>query len=590
MREQTLHFPPRAPSLVPLVRQLPGSLEWAVVFRTGALIDLVSGEQLERMLGIPTQFNLAESFSVALTSAGRCLAFDEAGPWVWSAQSLIEPDHNAAERFGDRLSLLPAAENSDCIGFGQLPGQPPVLMVLTIEAELATAEALFEQRPSEDSYDLLSAVGVRFLGGEWRSKYWCARFENCLADHLRAAAIADFSRSAHCNFFFLGGGHIGANLEAGLLQAASSRIKQGTSIAITTAVNLILTARTNELAMTCIPPTPESPYSFGDLVPLGILSYALRSLPGRQEAVEAASILASRYLDRHRVGDLWPFHHGRLPTALDTALILLGQNDADRIGALERFNDDSGGYLPQLSETEGDPLHMPQDVSIKHWRQADFATTCLVRGLRRSAGFEQRTSLDWLEGWFEQRAGLFFANPYLVDWALAHAISGDEQATGLRDRLTTELLASANDDGSFGRFDEPLSTSLAIATLALLGHRSRVIFLAQLRLLDMLGFQGRGPATTPFYSTRRIAPAKMPGAIDGNGILFSANQWHSLSLYEDTHRMVLDGLVIMALRAPCDPREPAPARVSQPQPRYLSASAARYVEAFALPPYLRSWR
>lgn len=590
MPEHKLASLPRIPSLIPLLHQLPASLEWAVVFRTGALLKLISAQQLERMLGLPIHSNLSKSVSAALTSAGKCLAFDEAGPWIWSGRSSIDADQTAAERFGDRLSLLSTAKDADCIGFGKLPGRSPVLMVLTIDMGVAKAEALFEQRPSEDHYDLLSAVGVRFLGGEWRSTYWCARFTNDLGDHFRAATSAHFSRTAHCNLFFLGGGYIDAHLEAGLLHAATSRIQQGLSIAVTTAVNLILTARKTGLAMTCIPPTPESPYSFGDLVPLGILTYALRGLPGQPEAVEAALILAERYLDQHRVGDLWPFHRGRLPTALDTALILLAQNDARGVGALERFRDNSGGYLPQLSEAEDDQLNMPQDTSIEHWRQTDFATTCLVRGLRRSADLEERTPISWLEAWFEHRAGLFFANPYLVDWALANAIAEDEQATGLRVRLTAELLASANDDGSFGRFDEPLSTALAIATLALLGHRSRVILLAQLRLLEMLGFQGRGPATTPFYSSRRVAPAARAGEMSGNGVLFSGEQWHWLSLYEDTHRMVLDGFVVMALRAPSDAREPAPARTSPAQPRYLSGSAARYVEEFALPPYLRSSR
>jgi hypothetical protein len=585
---QGLPSPGRRLSLLALVSQLPGSLGWGVLFRTQALVELISSTQLGTMLGLPAGIDVAESVCVALTSAGKCLAFDAEGPWVWSlGEPPVDMGAGFADRFADRLSLLPAAENADCLGFGQLPGLPPVVMALTIEGGIATAEALFEQRPPEDHYDLLAAVGVRCLGGGWRGGHWCAQFSNRLGDHLHAGTLAGFARTANCNLFFLNHGRIDERLEAGLLHAAAARVEHGLNMAIATGVNLLLAARRSELAMTCIPPAPQPSYAFGDLVPLGMLTYALRCTAKSVPAVDAAVILSGRYLQRHRSGDFWPFHHGRLPTATDSALILLGNDDAQAIDALERFADGSSGYLPQLSNGDGDELHMREGLEVQHWCQTDFATTCLVRALRLSAGLSQRTSTAWLEAWFERRAALFFANPYLVDWALALAIAGDDTAIDMRHRLTTEILASANDDGSFGRFDQPLSTALAIVALATLGHRSRTIRVAQLRLLEALEPQGRGPATTPFYASQRVPEAATAGAIRGRGIISAGGQWHALSLYEDTHRMVQGAFAALALQAPCDARERAPAPDAAPHSRYLAASAARYVEAFALPPYLR---
>ncbi len=101
-----------------------------------------------------------------------------------------------------------------------------------------------------------------------------------------------------------------------------------------TAINLILAARKTELAMTCVPPAPQPSYPFGDLVPLGLLAYSLQSMKQLSPQISAAVALAGRHLEEHRVGDLWPFHHGRLPTATDSALILLGQENAHRIDAL----------------------------------------------------------------------------------------------------------------------------------------------------------------------------------------------------------------------------------------------------------------
>jgi hypothetical protein len=203
-------------------------------------------------------------------------------------------------------------------------------------------------------------------------------------------------------------------------------------------------------------------------------------------------------------------------------------------------------------------------------------------------GLSRHTSTAWLEAQFERRSALFFANPYLVDWVLALAIAEDRDAIDLRDRLTREILASANQDGSFGRFDQPLSTALAIVALATLGHRSRTIRVAQLRLLEALEPQGQGPATTPFYATEQLPAQPASGVIRGRGMLSAGGEWHALSLYEDTHRMVLGAFAVLALQTSCDPRERATAPQQSPHPRYLAPSAARYIEAFALPPYLGS--
>lgn len=574
-------------SMVALAAQLPGGLEWGVLFRTRAFIAFTSAEQLGRMFGLPIGVDIAASACVALTSAGKCLTFAADGPWTWP---LGAPKFSAAaatpDCFAERLSTLPAAERADCLAFGQLAGFPPVVMSLAIEDGVATAEALFDRPPPDDHYDLLAAVGVRYLGGVPRGCNWRARFENRLSQHLLAGALSGFARTGHCNRFFLQHGRIDDTLAAGLVAAAAARVEGGLNAAVASAVALALSARRTELAMTCVPPAPQSPYPFGDLVPLGVLAYALRSMARRMLAAEAAASLCDRYLARHRIGHLWSFHRGRLPTATDSALILLYQANVDGVDALERFADGAGGYVPQLSNAEGDAWHMQESAALQHWCRSDFGTTCLVRALRNAAGLEQRTPTIWLENWFERRAALFFANPYLVDWVLALAIGDGAAARHLRNRLTTEILASANDDGSFGRFDKPLSTALAIVALATLGHQSRAIRLAQLWLIGALEPQGRGPVTTPFYSTQRLPAAASAAAMRGRGILAVDGQWHALSLYEDTHRMVLTAFTVLALQAPCDARERALAPAAAPHPRYLAPSVDRYVEAFALPPYI----
>ena len=221
-RDQDVSSLARALSLPALLDQLPHGLEWGVLFRTQALVELISCDQLERMLGFPAESEITESVCVALTSAGKCLTFMHEGRWVWSLGGPpVDVMPGVAGRFADRVSMLPAAENADCLGFGQLSGQSPVVMALTIEAGVATAEALFDQRPAEDHYDLLAAVGVRSLGGEWRGAHWCARFSNRLGDHLHAGTLAGFSRTAHCNLFFLNHGRIDESSRGGIAACCS---------------------------------------------------------------------------------------------------------------------------------------------------------------------------------------------------------------------------------------------------------------------------------------------------------------------------------------------------------------------------------
>jgi hypothetical protein len=578
----------RSPSLFTLVNQLPDAVEWAVVFRAQSLLQQIPATQCATMLGLPAGIEIFDCVAVALTSLGKGIAFDAQGPWTWS---FPEPQHHFGQKVETRLTaplqLLADFSDADCIGFGQLPGSSPVVVVITIDsAGVATANALFDQQPSQRGYDLLPAAGVHPQGGEWREHFWCARFTNRLGDHLQSAELAGFSRTLHCNLFFLHHGQIDDRLEFGLLAAASARIQHGLRTAAASAVELILTARRTELAMTCVPPAPQSPYPCGDLAPLGLLAYALGSIPDSTPPVKAACVLANRFLQTHRVGNFWPFQHGRLPTATDTALVLLSLRDNNAIAALEEFNNGAGAYLPQLSSANGGPMHMLREAATHHWDQPDFVTTCLVRALPRSAGMTPKTPVTWLAERFDRRAGLFFANPYLVDWALALAIAEDEEAAQLRQVLAAEILASRNPDGSFGQFDQPLSTAAAVTALAVLGHRSRAICVAQLQLLGRLEAQGHGPATSPFYSSRGLATDAQRGVLRGRGLLAVGTAWHALSLYEDTHRMVLHAFVILALRASSDPYDPAPVPAAVPHPRYLAGSASAYIEGFALPPYI----
>ena len=170
-----------------------------------------------------------------------------------------------------------------------------------------------------------------------------------------------------------------------------------------------------------------------------------------------------------------------------------------------------------------------------------------------------------------------------------------------------------NEDYSFGQYDVAFSTALAIATLQLLGDRSRTVLAAQLRLLDFIEPDGRWPLATPFYSSLRLdgetsqselvqqslmnslAPNPIPGQPAQKPIrsieMDGDSQHHGISLYLDVHRMISTAMATMALaEQSLEPLLPPYQPTTSPavHPRYQCRSHCDYIAKFALPPYLKS--
>jgi hypothetical protein len=302
--------------------------------------------------------------------------------------------------------------------------------------------------------------------------------------------------------------------------------------------------------LTCIPPEPLSPYPLGDVVPLGLLLRAL----GPGEPAEGAPVRG--FLKSRRQGRLYSFHSGILPTALDTALVLLGLPDSDALEELERFSDGSGGYFPQLFGPEGAPGVMHMTGATRHWCQTDFGTTCLVRAVRRAAGLAPKTSAAYLEARFEERAGIFFPNAYLTDWALAMAVADDPDAAALGARLAAEIGGSANPDGSFGRYDVALSTALAVLALVALDEWTGVERAAE-RLAELQQPDGLWPACTPFHSTMVLESPRLPPSAAARLLLRGRfgqyllldGRTHGVTFWHDGDRVLTSSLAALALQA-----------------------------------------
>jgi hypothetical protein len=609
-----------------ILQKLPATLDWMVLFNLSSLRQLGDDSLIKAMFFLPAETPLEAYSHVILSSQGHLLA-----PLTGSRLDIVEEGQirawsptlaeTLAERFPRQLAQFPV-DQADCLGLGEQAPFPPVLLYLQLKDGYGEAQALFSRSPDQRHYELLPAVGVKFLGGCQRGSDYLARFHNCLPTHLQAGMLAHFTRTAHCNLFFLQHGQIDSKLAIGLALAARDRIAAARARSLAVLARLVRQACQEPLAMTCQPPLAQ-PVPFGDLVPLGFLLYALntvlaasdrtgRSVPAMGEADQAnlteAAEAVRQLLLAKRQGPLWAFHTGRLVTSTDSALILQGMADKESLEALEIFADGQGGYYPQLwveadqaievSETAAVfPGRMAIDQSNRHWCQADYATTCLVSTLRHSHGLPAKTPLAYLAAGFETRSGLYFANPYLVDWVLARALQGRAEAAALREQLLAELLASMNEDYSFGQYDLALSTALAILSLAALGYRGQFIRLAQLRLLDFQEAEGVWPETTPFYSSQFFDHTRIPAAYlfnlllndRGRQLVQIGDDYHALTFYRDTHRIIGTALASLALSERCEQAlgsGSVPQRLADAHPRYRYRSQAEYIANFALPPYL----
>ncbi|ARV58829.1 hypothetical protein BZZ01_09430 [Nostocales cyanobacterium HT-58-2] len=586
-----------------ILHTLPASLEWMVLFNLSTIRELADGATTRAMYHLPEEIDLQPYSHVVLTSFGRFLALHNESKLIepvsgksWTREQI---QSSVYERFASRLALF-AVDEADCLGLGEQSPFSPVLLHIKIKSGYGEAQAIFERSPSVEHYELLQAVGVKFLGGEPKGEYYLAQFQNRLPIHIHAGILSHFSRTAHCNLFFLQHGNIDPLLEAGLLKALTSRVNHGKNNSLQALAKLAQEAVKQPMAMTCQPPPPGKPFLYGDLVPLGFVLKALNAVESSLEARQALS----QFILSKRQGNLWAFHTDRLITSTDSALVLQGLNEPEAVEALELFADGQGGYYPQLWSNEKQPGKMVFDESCRHWCQSDYATTCLVRALRKEAGLESKTSTDYLAAGFENRSGLYFANPYLVDWVLACAMSLDKSAAQLRQKLLAEILASMNEDYSFGIYDVAMSTALAILSMATLGFKGRTMQVAQLRLLEFIDSHGLLPAATPFYSSLRIdheIPAHvLLGLLMSQTAANTADnqqkqirkvqgQYHGISLHVDSYQMMTTALAALALSQKCSSDRQDLDLTSYKQqihPRYQCRNHSEYIVKFALPPYL----
>lgn len=560
------------------LRHLSGDLRWAVVFDVAAIADVVGADAFARAVGMPATVT-RRADHVALTSDGPCLL-------TGADSSLTEPRWSLSDAYADMLAELDTSV-AHCLAVGRQAPWPPVAMGVHLDGSLGTAVAMFQRRPTAADLRHLSAVGVTYRGGSEVGTWFRAAFTIDLAAHFAAAIRAGFQRTGNCNQFFLEHGTLSPNTRLGLRLAGMQTVAAGRDLAGQALLRVVSTAP-ETYAMKRRPPMLGRASRYGDNITLAAVSGAARRLSGplADDGQAIARTLSNLLQQRSRHG-LWAFHHGGLPTAIDSALVLTGlggarPSDQERFAA---FRTDEGAYLPQLS---GDgTFAMPTDDGNRHWCQPDFVTTCLIA----TFGASSPDAAAWAGKRFATRSGLFVANPYLVDWAFARLLAAADTDTG--QRLAAEVLATQHRDGAFGTYDVALSTAAAILTLDALGVRGEAVRAAQTRLTSLMTQSGTFPPTTPFYSAMCLKPEQLTPAIAAR-IALGERRWqvarigqdhYGVTFYSDSLGLLTSAIAVHALSVHCRRPMATDHPVDTLHARYRCRTHLDYVARFALPPY-----
>lgn len=551
-------------SVEKILKSIPANAEWLVLFRLKKLREMADDNTVRAMFFLQENLNLEDYSFVILSSEGTLMLNSELEKLFFASNRQeyhSKYDESIYDKYKDEI-VNSSFQNPDCIGLGSRPPAEPVIVLMEIENGIATAETFLNSEPDFRNYELLKSIGVTFLESKNENGKCMVKFRNKLPSHIHAGILAHFKRTDNCNQFFFNHCNINEQIEVGLIKTTLNKINYSREVVFKRVCEFALNIPDKIETLTCVPPAPAKEFPYGDIVPYGFLLAAIspkfnedfhQLLPLRENVI--------KYLNEVSKEGLWSYDRTGIVTATDSALVLLGYYKPASIAALEKFSDGNGGYYPQMFSDTGDKSKMKVDESNLHWCKTDVGTTYLVSALRSTAELPEITGDDFYEKTFENRSGLFFANPYMTDYFLAMALSYRDNPTCniLKEKLKNEIINSMNEDYSFGNFDVSLSTAFAILALSELGFNDRVLSLCQLKLSEMINVNIG--VMTPFYSTLKIdkkkfTPAKITSLILADGgkqAIDYGGEYYVVSHYEDRAGILTDSVILMALSVKTNP-------------------------------------
>ncbi len=343
---------------------------------------------------------------------------------------------------------------------------------------------------------------------------------------------------------FISGVQAGERVKAALVKFEAAGEDACAYVARTLATRLsrVLRGDTTD-AMTAHSPW-AMPRACGDVVAVAAAIAGLRAVAGRQHQTLIKDALG--WLQSARSDGMWPYTLGALPTATDSALVSFFVPECEWLAYLPQYESPAGVVAQLHSAAHHGARVMQVDSGNAHWCDPDAFTSVLCAALRQRAG---ATSVAFAPAVTRRlltaSGGLFVANPFLWQLALAHALPvlAGEQASAARDALAGDLLTACAGRNAPGSFSPSLSTACAVIALAELKALSSTVAVSLTQAL----LQNLPGGEYPFCSSRLLTrrPRGLPFHAFGDVIVLPRGRYE-LTLYQDTHGMVGAGLWLMA--------------------------------------------
>ncbi|MCB9365507.1 MAG: hypothetical protein H6587_13120 [Flavobacteriales bacterium] len=527
-----------------ILHTLPSSIEWMVLFDVDVFRNIAGDETFKEMYFINKSTDLNKYNYVILSAAGRYLTESNTDILI-HGETLEELSFDSKsylfQEYKDYLSSLNYNE-AHCLAVANIGRYGKVVLFIEIANNVANAKAVFDKKPSKEYYEYLQAIGVSYYGGDFIGGKFIAYYLNKIPIHIHSGILNHFTRTDNCNIFFFNHGNIDQMLFEGLYTAYFKR-KEWMQTKLEKKLTEIAEKSLHEkVAMDWLPPSGPSVFPFGDVVPLGFLNFGL-GFSSQNELNEKIKIR----LYKEQVRGLWPFESNDLETSIDSALVLLGLKDEKAIKELSRFWNGIFGYMPQLASENPSEGQMQYVEEKKHWCQVDLAITCLIYSQQKEAGLATMIETEnFILNSFYKRAGLYFANPYMVDWFYAKALKHISKSTDLKEQLINDILSSLNTDYSVGKFDKALSSAFAVLALTELGYKGHAIAALQLYIIN--NFDNEAGTNIPFYSSL-LLPSEQ--AFEGRLVIID-KQKVQVSFHKDTHDAIFTSICYAALKVESD--------------------------------------
>ncbi|MFX1293743.1 MAG: hypothetical protein ACFFD2_02620 [Promethearchaeota archaeon] len=520
-------------------KYLPATVTGFTYFNLITLRNYYNETILKSMYFLNENFNLTLVNALILSSNGTYIIYENGSVLNYDDSVFVSQLENSIYgKIYSKVSLFYGNNRRiDVLGYindSRTKIKGDSFLSVNIENGLGNGIAVFEEPISTYRYELLEAVGVKYLKMEQVLNYYYVYYTNTISVHIDSGIMNNFTSTQHCVNFFLYGGILNELLETSLRR----KIRLYASNAATKGINYVYqdvesrTLTDSPIIVTNM--SSNVTFWKGNIAPYGLVLRVLKDYKKNYTKLE-------NYLVQSQTDNLWPYHSGYISTSIDSSLVFEGILNQTSINLTKTFMKNSGGFLGQLNDTDS-PYSMNSTPQVEFWCQEDYGTTAACYYFLDQITEANQTTLAYLKDHFDDRSSLWIANPYFIDYLTARAIYNQSGTEELCINLTKNILSQRILNGTWGSFDTALSTAFAILALEALNYSGYEVDYARYKLTLMQNPDGSWNSSNIFYWALYLGENS-----SSSENLYVNGNYYEYFLCEDRDPIITTSVVLLAL-------------------------------------------